>query len=331
MSVWTRSEDALLLDLLTMDTVTPMETGRHSALARAHDRVTTYAVDAGFVVEHRAPPARDTLAGPHVPVTVRERADAMGDGFLRNQPNLVLRMGPRRSPARTIVFNGHLDTVSGTPPVTVDGDVVTGRGAIDAKGPTVAALAGIRAAAAADRALPQRASILVQLVGGEEGGAMGVYGTRELVARRFTGRLNIVVEPTRLEFFDTATASMTASIRVEGEGATDDAPDCGENATLILSFVACHLVEQVGPEAERRHAKLCVAGIKTGTMHNRVFGTGELLVNVAYRGSADGAALQREVELAFESSVGAFRRCFADLAITRRSASRMADVVACAG
>ena len=59
---------------------------------------------------------------------------------------LAVRGHPRR------LFNVHLDTVAGWQPVGFDGTCFTGRGAIDAKGPAVALLAGVRAARALQQA-----------------------------------------------------------------------------------------------------------------------------------------------------------------------------------
>ena len=55
------------------------------------------------------------------------------------------------------MFNVHLDTVAGLEPVRLDGGRLYGRGAIDAKGPAVALLAGIRAALTSEPAVGHRA------------------------------------------------------------------------------------------------------------------------------------------------------------------------------
>src|SRR5699024_9013769 len=129
-------------------------------------------------------------------------------------------------------------------------------------------------------------------VSGEEGGAMGTYGTRPLVEQGWVGRLNVFCEPTGLRALPRATASATARIRVDGTDSVDDNPDHGHNATALLGFLAQHLA--AGLDSRHRSGRTCVAGLHTGRTHNRVHGTGELLLNLSYASSAEGAAVERE-------------------------------------
>jgi acetylornithine deacetylase/succinyl-diaminopimelate desuccinylase-like protein len=122
-----------------------------------------------------------------VPSTVR--AAARDPRFLADQPSLLLRLGPERPRAHTVMFNVHLDTVAGHTPPAFDGVRFTGRGAVDAKGPAVALLAGLRAAAS-HPAVGRDVTVLLQAVAGEEGGALGTYGTRPLLEAGHHGRLN---------------------------------------------------------------------------------------------------------------------------------------------
>lgn len=155
---------------------------------------------------------------------------------------------------------------------------------------------------------------------------MGVYGTRELVRRGYVGRLNVFAEPTSLGFLDHGTSTMTARIAVRGIGSTDDAPESGDNATLILGFLACRLAERVGPAAQAAGAKLCIGGIHTGHHHNRVYGTGQLLVNLAYRTPTDAERLGRLVEEVVGGADEQFARRLGDLEIARRSSTRVRDI-----
>src|SRR5690606_11210887 len=129
----------------------------------------------------------------------------------------------------------------------------------------------------------ERIEVLLTSVPGEEGGAMGVFGTRWLVAQGFTGRLMLFAEPTGGRVMDACTAAMTPRLRVAGAGSTDDHPGDGRDATVALGYRADHLARTVGPRAAALGAKLCIAGLHTGTSHNRVYGEGELLLNIAYR------------------------------------------------
>jgi acetylornithine deacetylase/succinyl-diaminopimelate desuccinylase-like protein len=276
----------LLTELLELPTAGPLEAGPDAPveLWAAQERYARAA--AGFeIVHHRAP---DRLPDRLTPQTVRD-ALAADDTFLARQPSLVLRRGPDR-PRATVMFNVHLDTVAGTEPVRVAGGRVHGRGAIDAKGPAVALLAGLAAADTGDLA------VLVQAVAGEEGGAMGVFGTRPLVEAGYVGDLNVFCEPTGRRLLDHCTAAMTAAVEVAGEDAIDDDPAAGHNASVLLGMLAGHLATALPGVGD---GQVCVAGLHTGTMHNKVYGSGRLLLNLSY-GTADAgdrlaAALEGEV------------------------------------
>jgi acetylornithine deacetylase len=142
---------------------------------------------------------------------------------------------------------------------------------------------------------------------GEEGGAMGTYGTRWLVERGVAGRLTLFAEPTGGRVLDACTATMTPRVTVRGEGSTDDHPAGGHNATIALGFLADLLARRLGPRVAALGGTLCVAGLCTGTAHNRVYGDGELLLNLGYRDAAGAAALEQ----ALTEQLGAARHEFA--------------------
>jgi acetylornithine deacetylase/succinyl-diaminopimelate desuccinylase-like protein len=273
----------LLVALLELPTAGPLEVGPDAPVELWAAQKAYAAAAAGFeVVHHAAPePPREP-----VPEVVRVAADA---AFLAAQPSLVLRRGPA-SPSATVMFNVHLDTVAGLEPVRLDPDRVYGRGAIDAKGPAVALLAGIAAADLGDLA------VLVQAVAGEEGGAMGVFGTRPLVDAGFTGDLNVFCEPTGGRLLDHGTAAATVAVEVAGADAIDDEPAAGHNATVLLGALAGHLARTLPAATD---GQVCVAGLHTGTMHNKVYGSGRLLLNLSYGtpAAADrlAAAVDREL------------------------------------
>jgi len=256
-------------------------------------------------VAHHAPAPSGYARRDDVPLAVRRAADR-DSGFLHAQPNLVLRLG-RCPTASTVMFNVHLDTVDGDEPVGFDGTRFTGRGAVDAKGPAVALLAGIRAAAGADPAIGRDVGVLVQAVSGEEGGAMGTIGTRPLVEAGHYGRLNVFCEPTGLRYLTRATAAMTACVRAGGTDAVDDQPGAGHNATVLLGFLAQHLAIALSTEDT---GKVCVAGLHTGLMHNRVYGTGQLLLNLAYATTTAGTRLESAVHTALREGVAEFAARF---------------------
>ncbi|MGX7824472.1 M20/M25/M40 family metallo-hydrolase [Actinokineospora sp. 24-640] len=304
----TAADHSLLLDLLALPTAGPLESAGEVRLWEAQE---VYAEASGFTVAHHAPADPAVLRWPGVP-------DAVRGIDLSCQPNLVLRLGPPLPRDRTAMFNVHLDTVAGTEPVSFDGAVFRGRGAIDAKGPAVALLAGIRNAAARDPAIGSEVAVLVQAVSGEEGGAMGVFGTRPLVEAGHVGALNVFCEPTGGRYQPSATAAATAEVRVDGEGAVDDLPGAGHNATVLLGHLAAHLGARLDGA--------CVAGLHTGTAHNRVYGSGSLLVNLPYASAAAGAARVAALEAAVASGLAEFAERFAAAPSMARTAADAAAV-----
>lgn len=320
------TEHTLLLDLLALPTAGPLEgvpTDR-VRLWEAQRRYAEAAARLGFVtVSHSAPDpswAHDALT----PASVVRAADA-DPGFLACQPSLVLRLGPERGRARTVMFNVHLDTVAGDQPADfVDGRFL-GRGAIDAKGPAVALLAGIRAALAADPLLTRRVTVLIQAVSGEEGGAMGVFGTRPLIAAGHYGRLNIFCEPTGRRVLTRSTAATTARVTVSGEDAIDDAPAAGHNAGVLLGHLGAHLARDL--PAATAEGQVCVAGLQTGPLHNKVYGTGRLLVNCSYGRADDGTRLRTALEHVVRAGAADFRRRYADVPLLRRTAADAERIV----
>jgi acetylornithine deacetylase len=284
--------EAQLLELLDIPTAAPLETGVASAVRRAQERYADFAAEIGLQVEVYAAPRPAVLDAPEVPVPVRQAAERMGPAFLESQPNLVLRLGPERAARHTLMFNVHLDTVGGEVPVGSSGTVITGRGAVDAKGPAIGLLAGIEHALRREADLADRVTIIVQAVPGEEGGAMGVHGTKVLVEQGYVGRLNVFCEPTGGGFLDHCTAAMTARVVVDGEGSCDDDPGAGHNATVILGHLARCFAEDLLPGVHAAGGRACIAGLETGTMHNRVYGSGRLWLNFAYPSASTAGRIE---------------------------------------
>jgi acetylornithine deacetylase/succinyl-diaminopimelate desuccinylase-like protein len=313
----------LLLRLLRTPTAGPLETDTPAARLWAAQRMyAEAAADVGLVPVHHAPATIADASRDDVPALVRSSAE--DPDFLAAQPSLVLRLGPELPRSATVMCNVHLDTVAGDQPAGFAGGRFLGRGAIDAKGPAVALLAGIRAACAAEPALGRDVGVLVQAVAGEEGGALGTIGTRPLVEAGFVGRLNVFCEPTGSRYLTRATASMTARVRVDGEDSVDDEPGAGHNASVLLGFLAQYLARAL--DGRHDDGRPCVAGLHTGDRHNRVYGCSELLVNLSYGVPATGAVLVDAVTSALRAGLAEFADTFAgtrEFARTARDARRI--------
>lgn len=317
---FTSADDALLLGLLEIPTVSPLESSALPRIREAQEEYARAAAHIGLDVVHHGPAGVDVLDGIDVPLAVREAAARSPEMFLAAQPNLVLRLGMPRSTRERLMFNVHLDTVGGLEPIGFDGARFTGRGAIDAKGPAVALLAGLRAALDAEPDLTDDIEILVQAVPGEEGGCMGVFGTRTLVEAGYTGSLNVFCEPTEHALLRRSSATMTARILVEGDDAIDDMPGEGHNATVLVARIVDALAKELLPRAHALGARTCIAGVHTGTMHNKVYGTGSALLNIAYDSSSAGAELEIVVETLFARALEAAATEYASIPGLERTA-----------
>ncbi|MFI0980755.1 M20/M25/M40 family metallo-hydrolase [Streptomyces sp. NPDC021093] len=317
----------LLHRLMDIPSVSPLEGGEPKQTVLAQELFAREAQARGFRLLLADAPGTEVLEGTQVPCAVRE---FFGEkpGLLATQPSVVVAAGAVRAPAeRRIVINFHMDTVGPhVPPRLADG-VLYGRGAVDDKGPGVAALAGVAAAFAQEPALADSVEVRVCSVPGEEGGAMGSFGTRWLTSLGHVGRLMLFAEPTGRTFLDSSTATMTLCVTVDGEDSTDDHPEQGHNATVALGFLATRLAEDLGGGSAADGARVTIAGLHTGTAHNRVYGSGRLLLNIAYPDAATGARMQRRVGEVLAAARAAFRAGHGANPLTRRLADDWDRVV----
>ena len=103
--------------------------------------------------------------------------------FVDEAGNAVGEIGPAAAP-RTLVLLGHIDTVAGNIPVRVestpDGDVLHGRGSVDAKGPLATFVAAV---ARLGPAWAEQANLRLVVVGAVEEEAATSKGARHIAAR----------------------------------------------------------------------------------------------------------------------------------------------------
>jgi LysW-gamma-L-lysine carboxypeptidase len=120
---------------------------------------------------------------------LKEYAEALGyeEIYIDEVGNLVASYG---SGDTSIAFIGHIDTVPGELPITFDGEKITGRGAIDAKGPLTALFIG--ASQARTYIDTKNFKIYSIAVVGEEGDSRGA---RNLISKGFKVYGSIIAEP----------------------------------------------------------------------------------------------------------------------------------------
>lgn len=154
------------------------------------------------------------------------------------RPNVVARIG--KAGGRTLLFNGHLDTVGveGMVHAPWDADVrngrVYGRGSADMKGGVAAMCAA--ALRVADATLD--GEVVVAAVTDEEYGSVG---TRTLVASGVRADAAIVTEPTRLAICPAHRGFAWLELVVHGRAAHGSRYDIGVDAITLAAAVLTEL------------------------------------------------------------------------------------------
>lgn len=180
----------------------------------------------------------------------------------------VLAVAAGTGGGRSVMLNGHLDTVSlrsydgdGLEPV-VNGDRLEGRGAYDMK----SGLAAIMVAAAAAAAEPHRGDIVVALVADEEDGSLGT----EEILRSIVTDAAIVVEPSGLDIVTAHRGFMWVDVVVHGRAAHGSRPDLGVDAIVKAGALLTGL-ESLGQRlADGSHHPL----LATGSVHASIINGG---------------------------------------------------------
>jgi acetylornithine deacetylase len=191
------------------------------------------------------------------------------------RPN-VIGLARGTGGGRTLLLNGHLDTVSagGMPlphrPHVEDGRLY-GRGAYDMKG----GLAACMLAAAAARRLALRGDVVVTGVMDEEYAGLGSLD----VARRYQADGAIVAESTELQLIVAHKGFVWLEVETQGMAAHGSLPDLGVDAIAKMGPVLT-AVEQLGRELNARpphprlghgslHASLIQGGLEPSTYPDR--------------------------------------------------------------
>jgi acetylornithine deacetylase len=155
---------------------------------------------------------------------------------------------------RSLLLNGHLDTVGGVPQeVRVEDGRLYGRGAYDMKG----ALAALLVAAADAPAL--RGDVVVTAVADEELASVGT----ETVLKHVHADAAIVAEPTDLQLAIAHRGFVTFELETTGVAAHGSRPDLGVDAIAKMGHVLVALEQRNGELANGRRHEL----VGTGSLH----------------------------------------------------------------
>ncbi|MFD3446248.1 M20/M25/M40 family metallo-hydrolase [Microbacteriaceae bacterium 4G12] len=198
------------------------------------------------------------------------------------RPSIVGRR-PGTGGGRTILLNGHLDTVGvsgyeGDPfGASVEDGLLNGRGAFDMKGGLAALL--VAAARAADTGL--RGGVLVALVADEEFGSIGT----EEVLSAFTADGAVIAEPSNLEVTLAHRGFAWFEVEFTGKAAHGSMPEQGVDSIAH----AARFLASVGVLAER---------LRSGDPHP-ILGHGSVRVSTI-AGGVDAATVAPSCRLTVE-------------------------------
>ena len=174
-------------------------------------------------------------------------------GQTPGRPNLLARFGAA-APARTILFESHLDTVgvtgfAGDPfALRAENGRLYGRGACDTKGPLAAFLAALDAETLA--ALAQSRTQIVWL--GAIGEETGNLGAEEAIAAGLRADECVVLEPTDLHVVHAHKGACWFTIATRGRAAHGSDPARGDNAIRKMPAVWKILDDATAAAAQTR-------------------------------------------------------------------------------
>jgi len=134
-------------------------------------------------------------------------------------------LASRGSGGPHVVLNTHIDTVPPHVPLSRDGDVVSGRGSCDAKGPLAALLAAFFAVD------PEDGRVTLAITPDEETDSLGADAL-DLDADGY-----VVGEPTDLAVCTSARGRFQGTVELSGEGAHAAEPASGANAVTAAEGV----------------------------------------------------------------------------------------------
>lgn len=233
----------------------------------------------------------------------------------------VLAVAHGAGGGRSLMLNGHLDTVAlssydgdGLDPVVADG-AVHGRGAYDMKSGVAACM--VAAAAAAARS-PHRGDIVVALVADEEHGSAGT----EDVLSHVHADAAVVAEPSGLDLVVAHRGFVWAEVTVHGVAAHGSRPDLGVDAIAKTGRLLTG-IERLGSDLAARapHPLLATGSVHAGTIRGGVEASSypdrcTVVVERRTLPGEDADTVDRELRAVLDAIAAADRDFRYDLTIT---------------
>ncbi len=210
----------------------------------------------------------------------------------------VIGQGPK-----TLIFNGHLDVVSGKPnqfEPYVEGDKLYGRGSADMKSGVVSIIQALIRL----KDEPLGCKVMLQLVTDEEIG--GFHCTRYLVDQGYTGDFVICTEPTNMTVSIQAKGIMRLDILTNGFSAHGSRPWEGENAILkaIRNFEKIENLPilSIGSQFYEK-TSVNLALLKGGDIYNRVPDHSVMGLDIRYVPHIDPNQIVEEIKNVVDGEV----------------------------
>ncbi len=204
---------------------------------------------------------------------------------------------------KTLVLNGHLDVVSGSPsqfePIETEGRI-TGRGSADMKGGCTAMIQAMIRLKDADL----RCRVMLQLVPDEETG--GMHGSAYLADQGYLGNFVICTEPTNLRISIQSKGIIIMDIDFEGVAAHGSRPWEGENAILkaMENFAVITRLPILNTgSALYRKSSVNLARISSGDIYNRVPDKCRIGLDIRFVPHLDPEEIVAAIEEAVEGSI----------------------------
>lgn len=229
------------------------------------------------VIEAYSPSGRE---GPVAQILFQELSRAGFSPRIDRVGNVVCEIG---SGEKSLLFCGHMDTVPGELPVNVDGDVISGRGACDAKGALLSLLFAFEDCTSRSE-LKSQGRIIFAAVTEEERSSVGL---KELIRQGLRADYSIFGEPCGISKITVGyRGHLPTKIMVETDSSHGSAPSLSSNSAEIAFEIYQKLRDSTWPkkspdkENSVEDVSVALTQIHAGTAHNVTPSSAEMTLDV---------------------------------------------------